>query len=131
MIEDYFTEIESMLIASSIVLSFRSSKEEISEDRGWIKGSVIFTNGTQMHLFEYVKIDDSPRIIKYKYQWQRKDGKLIKRWDNAPHHKELETYPDHIHVGESVYPHKNMNLKRVLDILEEEIEKDPVSFHNV
>lgn len=124
MIEDYFTEIESMLIASPIVSSFKSSKEKISEDRGWIKGSVLFTNGTQMHLFEYVKIDDSPCIVKYKYHLQRKDGKLIKRWDNAPHHKELfETYPNHIHLGEDVYPHKNMSLKRVLDILEEEIER--------
>ncbi|RCV64506.1 hypothetical protein C5S53_08510 [Methanophagales archaeon] len=120
MIEDYFTEIESLLIASPIVLSFKTSKEKISEDRGWIKGSVIFTNGTQMHLFEYVKIDNSPCIIKYAYHWQRKDGKLIKRWDNAPHHKGLETYPDHIHVGESVYSHENMDIKRVLDILEEE-----------
>lgn len=63
MIEDYFTEIESMLITSLIVLSFKSTKEKISEDKGWIKGFVIFTNGTQMHLFEYVKIDDSPCII--------------------------------------------------------------------
>lgn len=123
MIEDYFTEIESMLIASPIVLRFKSSKEKISEDRGWIKGSVIFTNGTQMHLFEYVKIDDSACIIKYKYHWQEKGGKLIKRWDNAPHHKELETYPDHLHLGESLHPHENMNLKRVLDILEEVINK--------
>lgn len=43
--------------------------------------------------------------------------------DNAPHHKELETYPDHVHVGESVYPHINVNLKHVLEILEAEIER--------
>jgi hypothetical protein len=123
MMEDYFAEIEGILIASPIVLSFKSSKEKISEDRGWIKSVVIFTNGTRMHLFEYVKINDSPNLIKYKYHWQTKDAGLIKRWDNAPHHKELETYPDHIHVGRNVYPHRNMNLKRVLDILEEEIER--------
>ena len=45
--------------------------------------------------------------------------------DNAPHHKELETYPDHVHVGESVYPHimHYVNLKHVLEILEAEIER--------
>ncbi len=31
MIEDYFTEIESLLIASPIVLSFKTSKEKISD----------------------------------------------------------------------------------------------------
>jgi len=81
---------------------------------------VIFTIGTRMHLFEYAKINDSPNLNKYTYHWQRKDARLIKRWANATHHKELETYPDHIHVGRSVYPHKNTNLKRVLDISEED-----------
>lgn len=123
MIEDYFNEIESMLIASPLVASFKSSKEKISEDRGWIKSHVLFTNGTQMHLFEYILIDDSPNLVKYKYHWQKKDGELIKRWDNAPHHKELETYPDHVHTKEGVYPHKNLNLRQVLDILEAEIER--------
>ena len=65
----------------------------------------------------------APTLVKYKYHWQTKDGKLIKRWDNAPHHKELETYPDQVHVGKSVYPHMKGNLKQVLEILEAEIER--------
>jgi len=33
MIDDYFTEIESLLIASPIVLSFKSSKEVIYQNK--------------------------------------------------------------------------------------------------
>jgi len=33
----------------------------------------------------------------YSYHWQNKNGKMIIRWDNDPHHKNLKTYPHHKH----------------------------------
>ena len=36
---------------------------------------------------------------KYRCHWQTGSGKLIKRWDNAPHHPEIETFPHHLHNG--------------------------------
>ena len=36
---------------------------------------------------------------KYHFHWQDQNSQLIKRWDNAPHHPEIETFPDHVHVG--------------------------------
>jgi len=37
-------------------------------------------------------------------------GKLRKRWDNAPHHKEVETFPYHIHIGRKVSPHESVDI---------------------
>lgn len=37
---------------------------------------------------------------KYSFHWQR-EGKII-RFDNSPHHRNLETFPDHMHKGENV-----------------------------
>lgn len=34
---------------------------------------------------------------KFSFHWQR--GRAIYRIDTAPHHKELSTYPKHIHFG--------------------------------
>ena len=34
---------------------------------------------------------------------RKKNGQLIIRWDNAPHHKQIQTYPHHKHLGESHY----------------------------
>ncbi len=53
---------------------------------------------------------------KYRYHWQTGSGKLIKRWDNAPHHPEIDTFPDHLHDGseENVKSFRKMNA---LDIL--------------
>jgi hypothetical protein len=37
---------------------------------------------------------------KYSYHWERRalDGKIF-RWDNAPDHPEVETFPRHFHSG--------------------------------
>uniref|UniRef100_UPI0040573219 toxin-antitoxin system TumE family protein n=1 Tax=Candidatus Electrothrix sp. TaxID=2170559 RepID=UPI0040573219 len=36
---------------------------------------------------------------KYHFHWQDQHNQLIRRWDNAPHHPEIKTFPDHVHVG--------------------------------
>jgi hypothetical protein len=56
---------------------------------------------------------------KYSYHWQTQKGKLIKRWDNAPHHPEIETAPHHLHTNKEVLPHNEIDgleaLKRILE----------------
>ena len=39
---------------------------------------------------------------------------LISRWDNAPHHKELRTFPHHIHLPDGVKENKPVKLIDVL-----------------
>jgi predicted RNase H-like nuclease (RuvC/YqgF family) len=34
----------------------------------------------------------------YSYHIQ-KDGKMVRRWDNAPHWPEMETFPHHYHLN--------------------------------
>jgi hypothetical protein len=37
----------------------------------------------------------------YAYHWeQRRQSGLIFRWDNAPHHPQVSTYPAHLHSGD-------------------------------
>jgi len=40
---------------------------------------------------------------------------LISRWDTAPHHKELKTYPYHVHLPDGVKESKRVTLLDVLD----------------
>lgn len=37
---------------------------------------------------------------KYLFHWQR-NGSII-RFDNAPHHEEVDSFPDHIHINAEV-----------------------------
>ena len=35
----------------------------------------------------------------YRPHWQDHNGQLVKRWDNAPHYRAIETFPHHLHDG--------------------------------
>lgn len=55
-----------------------------------------------LEAFERVTENNSTKIFKttkYHFHWQDLNNQLIKRWDNAPHHPEIETFPDHVHLG--------------------------------
>jgi hypothetical protein len=43
---------------------------------------------------------------------------LISRWDTAPHHRKLKTFPYHIHMPDGVKESKPVNLIVVLDKIE-------------
>ena len=60
---------------------------------------------------------------KYSYHWQTKNGKLICRWDNAPHHPHLATSPHHKHEGakQNVAPSQEITLETVLPVIERRI----------
>ena len=60
-------------------------------------------------------------LIKYKYQWQSENGELISRWDNVPHHQEIDTFPCHVHNDKGVLASAKMDLKTVIDIIMDKI----------
>ena len=68
----------------------------------------------------------------YAYHWERRSqtGSIF-RWDNAPHHPEVNTYPDHFHKGSEravVESHfgesPEHNLKQVLEFIREHLSKE-------
>lgn len=60
----------------------------------------------------------------YNFHWQNPNGLLIKRWDNAPHHPELNGFPDHVHdasEGNVISGLAGINLERVLDLISQQL----------
>lgn len=39
-------------------------------------------------------------LFRYNYYWLARDAILRIGWDNVPHHRELENFPHHKHIGE-------------------------------
>lgn len=71
-------------------------------------------------MFEFFEIQsDRVEVIKYSFHWQSDDGKFIKRWDNAAHHPEIETYPHHLHEGaeDFVLPYQPVKFEEILQII--------------
>jgi hypothetical protein len=57
-------------------------------------------DNSQLTLFEYFTVQvGKVSIENFSFHWQKPDGTLIRRWDNAPHHRQLPTAPSHLHEG--------------------------------
>ncbi|MFA4702201.1 toxin-antitoxin system TumE family protein [Pyrococcus kukulkanii] len=80
-------------------------------------------DGSVLYIKEFVSEDE----YKYSFQWQ-KGNKLLIRWDNAPHHKQIETFPHHKHIEspENIYPSTELSLEDVLKAIERQLyQRDP------
>jgi len=100
-LEDYFDAVEACLIESPAVRSYTIIRREVSPVDGklWVKA--LLENDSTLEFFLYL-IEKNADIqqSKYSFHWQDAQGRVIKRWDNAPHHPALENAPHHVHVDE-------------------------------
>ena len=94
-----------------------------SEDEGSISGRIQYWDGAFMDFREEL-IWEFTSIVKedYSYHYQKGDT-LIFRYDNAPHHPEILTFPHHKHTstGEVIpaaEPHIREILREIDSILE-------------
>jgi hypothetical protein len=55
--------------------------------------------------------------------WQNKDGKLRIRWDNAPHHKDMKTFPHHKH-SPKLEESTEIGFEEILLFIEEKMKKE-------
>lgn len=55
-------------------------------------------------------------LEKYSYYWLDEMNNLIIGWDNAPHHKQIESHPNHKHIGKEILPSHD-DLETVINTL--------------
>ena len=83
-------------------------------DVGIIGGSIIFKDGSILHFKEVLSGKDR----QYRFHYMDERNNLISRWDTAPHHKELKTFPYHVHLPDGVKESKPISLIDALDKIE-------------
>ena len=106
-------EIFKLLNESPIVISF-----DVIDYKKWKNGryyriKVILSDNSILYVREYV--DETDRD--YSFHWQTADNELIIRWDNAHHHTNLKTYPNHKHVSGEVVESYEISLADVLEYI--------------
>ena len=68
----------------------------------------------ELHLAEYTVTDPEIKRLKCRYHLQTLAGKLLIRWDNAPHYPEVKSHPDHLYKDDKIKPSRAMDLESVL-----------------
>ncbi len=112
-------EIIKSLEKSELIIEFNILDFKIFEDGFYIKIHANLINNTELHIREYADAEER----NYSYHWQTTDQQLIMRWDNAPHHKHLESYPHHVHDEDKLLPNLQISCQDILKIIEEKIKK--------
>ncbi len=120
MVEKYLDDIIQELIVSRVVSSFRVLKRVVGEGDGYIRIKCNLSNGDILEFAEYTQLRKNMiHLETYSFHWQSADGNLVKRWDNVKHHKDVGTYPYHLHLpNDAVIDSEPMNLKKVLATIE-------------
>ncbi len=103
---------------SSVVESILSIDSDAFGEYYRIKIQARLINGWKLYLWEHA----TPKFRRYAYHIS-KGSELIIRWDNAPHHKKIKTFPHHKHTGVSVLESKEVEIEEILKELERMIQK--------
>jgi hypothetical protein len=85
----------------------------------YLKGRITFIDGSQLVVAELV----SPTVKAYRFHYLDQRHRLIARWDTAPHHRHLHTFPYHRHTPEGVMESTSVNLPDVLDLIQDQLIK--------
>ena len=113
MISSYFERIEGLITSFNNTVSHSIEKKYYSSNKGLVKGFIIFTNGYKLEFMEVKDIQISSKD-KYKYQLMDEHDNLIFRYDNAPHHNDVKSFPHHKHLPTEIVESDEPDL---LDIL--------------
>ncbi len=86
-------------------------KHRLLEDTEYLSVAVSCGPGRELRLREFLA---GGRLVRYAYQ-VLVEGRPVLRYDNAPHHPEVETHPHHRHVGGRVEPLEEPSLEAFLE----------------
>src|SRR4030067_1764839 len=107
---------------SSIIRNYQIDKFRTFESAHEIIGKIVFIDNSELIFRDYLFSDS---IRKYSFHWQR-DSECVVRWDNAPHHQEVVTFPHHKHSGnvEQISDSEPMTLKKTLTFIPYNLKND-------
>ena len=107
-------EIFGLLDISPVVQSYKIIDYKAWSTGSYIKMTIMISNGSVLHVREY----NDERERHYSFHWQDPQSVLLMRWDNAPHHSHLSTFPHHKHHYQSVEESTDISLEEVLQHIE-------------
>ncbi len=114
MLEDFLADLKASLTVSPIVKDIEILDEFITSVSGFLDCRVLMIDESELYVSEYFTVlENSIKRDKYSYHLQKNDEFII-RWDNAPHHRELSTFPFHVHKKDGVQESKEMTVDDVL-----------------
>lgn len=126
-ITDYFGSLERGLRQNANITKIDKPQAFLISDdyNGLLRCRVHFWDDSFLDIYETVSTElGYPVRVSYAYTYLR-TGKLVFRYDNAPHHPEIYTFPHHKHLGtdENLAPTDQPTLNQVITEIESRLGK--------
>ncbi len=118
MIYDYFSKVQKKIEEIKwIIIEQSVNFDFVSNEMGIITGKLVFIDNSILDFMELL----SKKEAEYRFHYMDKSKELIFRWDTAPHHKKIKTFPYHMHTKKEVKESKKVNFVDILDIVVDKI----------
>lgn len=105
-LDDKLADIAGLVAASSIQRELNSNI-----GIGWLKGQITFVDDSRFEFTEQLPTERR----KFRLHYMDSANHLIVRWDSAPHHKQLQTFPFHKHTPQTIETHEAITVLQALD----------------
>ncbi len=109
----YLAALDARIRALRGIITSLSIQREMDANLGigFIQGSIVFVDGSRLEFSEQLPI----KRQKFRIHYMDAQHRLIVRWDSAPHHKGLATFPFHKHTPAGLAEHRAITLLEALD----------------
>jgi len=116
-IRKFIENLEKIISSNTSVLSSNIEKHfGPSSDTVYLRGSILFINSSTLDIAILAKESlKAISIEKYRFHYMDKHSQMLFRYDDAPHHHELSSFPHHKHVGNRTVPSPQPDLKDVFN----------------
>jgi hypothetical protein len=123
-IYDYFIKIQRLIGNLPEVEVEKYEEQILTEKRGNLRIRLRFPDNSLLEISEAIQvIDNTLQRINYRYHYQSYAGNIIFRYDNAPHHSEVKTYPHHKHLFDKISESSHPDIETVIKEVKEHIMK--------
>jgi hypothetical protein len=99
LIEEYFHDIEQSITQSPVITDTQLVMDKRSLYIGFLEGTLTLLDGSTLHFMEFVNVKVAVNRYKYSYHYQDSAETLVFRYDMAPHHRDVSTFPHHKHLA--------------------------------
>lgn len=98
-LKKFVEEIDAAITSSPIVLSSNIQKYFGPHNTVYLKGSLTLVDSSVLDIAIFITKSHNTLVIdKYRLHYMNSNQDMIFRYDNSPHHAEIDTYPHHKHL---------------------------------
>ena len=115
-IDEYFAQVHQLLQGVAEAHAERYEEQVLSATRGNLRIRLRFSDQSLLDISEAILlVGEEPLWLSYRYHYQSPRTGIVFRYDNAPHHPEISSYPDHKHTEDDVVATRHPSIEKVLE----------------